>query len=218
MRWLILRALALWFVLLLCSSVSLLIGRQQPPPLYLALLHLTDCEFPCWIGIVPGKTTVAEARERIIAVYGIELTRYETDKALTFVDELSLRINPTTAFEIRIEQEIDDETHDVNVRVIRDQNGIISSVLIDFYGGDHLFAQLQALVGTPMRIQALPGSQVYSLFYKGAIAKGNLHRNMDCEAHVLSLELGSTKPTISPSTFLFPWSGWRNLSKLIQCQ
>ncbi len=44
---------------------ALLIGRAQPTPPRLAMLHLTDCELPCWIGIVPGVTTVEDAGEII---------------------------------------------------------------------------------------------------------------------------------------------------------
>lgn len=51
------------------SGVIILIGRAQPLPEPLAMLHLTDCAPPCWIGIVPGKTTREEAAKRIEAVF-----------------------------------------------------------------------------------------------------------------------------------------------------
>jgi hypothetical protein len=63
-RWLFLSGLS---TVLLSAIVSLMvyIGRQQPLPERLRLLHLDICEPPCWIGIVPGKTTGHEATAQI---------------------------------------------------------------------------------------------------------------------------------------------------------
>lgn len=68
------RRLLKWiFILLAVIAAGIVlaqsIGRQQPLPERVAILHLTDCKLPCWIGIVPGKTTVGEARRRIREVY-----------------------------------------------------------------------------------------------------------------------------------------------------
>src|SRR5258708_19418668 len=70
MRWLITRPLIMLLLVTVATGVALLLGRAQPMPDQLALLHLGDCQLPCWIGIVPGKTTVGEARQRIKNVYG----------------------------------------------------------------------------------------------------------------------------------------------------
>lgn len=70
LRWLIVRTLIIVVVAVVAITGAIFIGRQQPTPDNLALLHLTDCELPCWIGIVPGKTTLAEAEARIRQVYG----------------------------------------------------------------------------------------------------------------------------------------------------
>jgi hypothetical protein len=52
------------------ALIAVLAGRGLPLPENVALLRLTDCELPCWIGIVPGKTTFWEAKERIGQLYG----------------------------------------------------------------------------------------------------------------------------------------------------
>jgi hypothetical protein len=70
MRWLITRPLIVLLLSILATSVALLLGRTQPMPDRVALLRLDDCHLPCWIGIVPGKTTVGQARQRIRDVYG----------------------------------------------------------------------------------------------------------------------------------------------------
>jgi hypothetical protein len=70
MRRLILGSAALTIALGGVALCAVLAGRSQPPPEQIAMLHLTDCELPCWIGIVPGQTTISEARQRIEGVYG----------------------------------------------------------------------------------------------------------------------------------------------------
>jgi len=45
------------------------IGGTQPPPEALQKLHLTDCALPCWIGIIPGKTTFEDAAQLITHIY-----------------------------------------------------------------------------------------------------------------------------------------------------
>ena len=60
------------FCLLLSAltMVMFLIGRSKPIPDRLTMLHLTDCQIPCWIGITPGITTTAgfEMNELLIKV------------------------------------------------------------------------------------------------------------------------------------------------------
>lgn len=62
--------LLLLVVLVVTASVARAVGGQQPAPPLLAALRLTDCIPPCWIGIVPGQTTIEEARQRMNTVYG----------------------------------------------------------------------------------------------------------------------------------------------------
>lgn len=57
-------------VLVVTVSAARVVGQQRPASPLLATLRLTDCVSPCWIGIVPGKTTIEDARERINTVYG----------------------------------------------------------------------------------------------------------------------------------------------------
>ncbi len=55
------------------TVAALLIGRAQPIPPRLAMLHLTDCDLPCWIGIVPGVTTVGDAKKLIRQMYNADI-------------------------------------------------------------------------------------------------------------------------------------------------
>jgi len=60
----------------ICLLLALLIGsamgtgQSQALPISLAQFHLTDCQPPCWIGIIPGSTTIAAAKAKINATFG----------------------------------------------------------------------------------------------------------------------------------------------------
>ncbi len=69
MRWLVVRTLILLIVCLFVTGTAVVVGRQQPISPRLAMLHLTDCKLPCWIGIIPGTTTLDEAKKDITATY-----------------------------------------------------------------------------------------------------------------------------------------------------
>lgn len=64
---------ALTAILAIAISAAMLIGRAQPLPERIALLHLGDkCELPCWIGITPGTTTFQQARALVLSVFNAE--------------------------------------------------------------------------------------------------------------------------------------------------
>ena len=70
MRRMVLLGIVLTLLFGLMAGTVLAMSRQQPAPAALTLLRLSDCESPCWIGIEPGKTTIAVAKKRLIQVFG----------------------------------------------------------------------------------------------------------------------------------------------------
>jgi len=91
MRRLIAGSLFLTIVFVLMTGATLLVARAQPPTDRVAMLHLDECHLPCWIGITPGKTTVAEAKQRLQEVFGTSLVftlddarQHWTDVLITF--------------------------------------------------------------------------------------------------------------------------------------
>ena len=61
---------ALTLLLTAAITGALLIGRAQPLPDRVAVLHLNDiCKLPCWIGITPDVTTLGEAEKLVQSVY-----------------------------------------------------------------------------------------------------------------------------------------------------
>lgn len=84
MRRLFIALFALTLLIILSLCAALFIGRRQPIPPRIAMLHLTDCQLPCWIGIVPGTTTLDEAQEKIRQVF--DATSFEvTDDFPNFI-------------------------------------------------------------------------------------------------------------------------------------
>lgn len=65
-RWFSLR---LWLMLAVVVGAVVVLGRWQPVPPSLRQLKLMDCAPPCWIGIVPGQSTIAQAKAAIVAAY-----------------------------------------------------------------------------------------------------------------------------------------------------
>jgi hypothetical protein len=66
---LVVGALGLCAGFMVAVAAAMLIGRSQPFPRSVDRLHLLDCPPPCWIGIIPGETTVASAKANIVAAY-----------------------------------------------------------------------------------------------------------------------------------------------------
>jgi hypothetical protein len=59
----------LTILLFLMTIASIFTGQQQPPSTWSTVLHLTECDLPCWIDIVPGNTTMTEAERKLKQVY-----------------------------------------------------------------------------------------------------------------------------------------------------
>src|SRR5688572_4425340 len=50
-------------------SIALLPVLQRPLAPQLDIYHLHECELPCWVGIVPGETTLGEAQTLLERAY-----------------------------------------------------------------------------------------------------------------------------------------------------
>lgn len=61
-----------YLMALVTAATAMCILRSQAQPDTTSILHLSECQLPCWIGIVPGETTIAEAEKLIRASYDSE--------------------------------------------------------------------------------------------------------------------------------------------------
>ncbi|MBI1256979.1 MAG: hypothetical protein GC204_05870 [Chloroflexi bacterium] len=62
-------ALGLSILLLALTGGALAAGQLQRAPRSIVRFHLSDCQPPCWIGIDPGLTTIAEAKTRLVSTF-----------------------------------------------------------------------------------------------------------------------------------------------------
>jgi hypothetical protein len=63
--------LGLGALMIIVVGAVVILARRQPVPSYLAMLHLNDCNLPCWVGIEPGRTTLNQAVSLIKQTYTV---------------------------------------------------------------------------------------------------------------------------------------------------
>src|SRR5258708_2981658 len=159
------RFLALILTLCLTFSVftgaAILIGRQQPLPEHLAMLHLTDCAPPCWIGIMPGVTTLADAAIRAKTTYG-NSPKYAM-KLNAETSSLTVEINNRTDF-----------SRVVYINIVADLSGKISTIVFHSYGKENSpnIGELNSILGLPKKLLsggAVPDTdpRTYFLIFSG---------------------------------------------------
>jgi hypothetical protein len=134
----------LFMVLTAAMSTAVFIGRAQPLPNRLAMLNLSECAPPCWIGIQPGVTYLAQARLILEQVYapnsGYSLTYLWDDKS-----QLEARIvndkNPQDRLIVKL------NTYDAG-RIIP-----LRTITLDFTENELLpVPELITLLGEPLHV------------------------------------------------------------------
>ncbi|HLY26794.1 MAG TPA: hypothetical protein VKQ72_10675 [Aggregatilineales bacterium] len=147
---------AVLLVLLVCIGLVIFVARQQPLPPRLAMLHLTDCALPCWIGITPGVTPVEQVKARIESVYGDSKVYHISEDSPNSLDIRRLE-NREMSPEM-IVQWIPTQQTDAYWQTI--------SINADLDAGDAV-----DLLGTPSgtAVMAYQGGLVTGLFYKDTV-------------------------------------------------
>jgi hypothetical protein len=160
MRWWL---LSIFFI---CPLVSLFTSGSSPTGQsssseWLEQLHFADCELPCFIHIVPGLTTLAEAQAQVQTVYA-DASLYDVSKG-----EYSYRIiYRPTGHEVRIVLRSDDGpvTPYSVVRTIFLIPLISAKPPITY----PTISELQSVLGDPTAVRLGTGVEIESivLFYR----------------------------------------------------
>ncbi|HLY25248.1 MAG TPA: hypothetical protein VKQ72_02840 [Aggregatilineales bacterium] len=165
-------------IILLTASIGGVNAFEQAQPVSdrLEMLHLTDCVVPCWIGIVPGKTRMNDALQRIKEVYG------NTPGYTLSANLLRLRLdNDLTGLSIAL---LPDDFY---------QDNIVELITFDFQ--DITVGDLMSLCAFPRYISAWPtggaGSIAlvcnnYSLGIKIDEAESQVNRNLPSDGLILA--------------------------------
>lgn len=64
-------AILLALVLTLAIELMRQIGLRQPSPAILHDLRFSECSLPCWIGILPGQTSLNDAMARVQSTFAL---------------------------------------------------------------------------------------------------------------------------------------------------
>jgi hypothetical protein len=194
---------ACWLMFALAVSIPVFAGRQQRASVssWLAMLHLTDCAIPCWIGIWPGKTTGVEARALLNKVYGAELRNYSIAEHIQTVF-LSNREH-TILIGMRMEDGI---VNEIEFRIMRD--GTVPP------SGDIIYLkELQTMIGSPRL--AYRSDYTFGFSY-GPSDKpyGTLHGKTESNVCYFAWEQLNlyTPGFISNTGSWMPWSGFQEFA------
>ena len=130
---------ALTLLLTAAITGALLIGRAQPLPDRVAVLHLNDmCKLPCWIGITPGVTTLGEAEKLVQSVYKILLETEDVNSTYGLRDHLI-----TGSFDVTL------ATNDF---VDDSSQALISRIMLAPSNSNLMIGDLQSTLGAPEQI------------------------------------------------------------------
>jgi hypothetical protein len=161
MRKLVGLGLVVTFACSLAAGAVIAAGRRQPIPVPLLDLRLTDCAPPCWIGIVPGETTLETAYRLVHAAFGeIPLTQTEMRsgagavRALQWV--LNLRYGP------------------VHIKLETHSSAVIDTITFDVQRADIPVADLYNLLGTPPRMARWHNNFPYFILVYGDEKRGTV--------------------------------------------
>jgi hypothetical protein len=66
--WLISRTVPCFVILAVLIGAAIFIGHRQPVSPLVRAWRLDECVRPCWMGIVPGQSTVPEAYQQVTAI------------------------------------------------------------------------------------------------------------------------------------------------------
>ncbi len=202
-------ALLLFLISLLLIAVTLFVGRQQEQPPRLEMLHLHDCQLPCWIGIIPGKTTIGEAKILLTSTFpaiDYEFTSdhspYQDTEGHTISrrnDGISLGIN-FNEWETASKQTKDTIISDIT--------------LIWWFVSPLTLGQYSILLGKPQALSVTWGnhhSSPNALYYRQGV-RLTLNKNdfvIDgWDVEVSRISIFSDLKSIYPSTYAVPWHGW----------
>jgi hypothetical protein len=198
---------ALALILALLVGGAVLTKRQTTTPGVMTMLRLSDCSWPCWIGIVPGETTIWVAKGRVIAEFS-PLARFQLTSPPSVV-WATLDTKPDLGV--------------VYVTVDAQSDNIVDRIMLDFnsvYFRDRAtVGDFHQLFGAPSHV-ALPSAfsttDSYGLIY-GDDQQGmvifTLWRNAigwDQKVTTVVFYANGQLP-FGPSVDIRPWRGFRPL-------
>ncbi len=183
MRWWLFTVLFIYPLLTTFAFAPIPQQEDIASPDWLTLLHLKTCEFPCWIGITPGETTVSEAEELIAAAFAD--STYEIRASSNFARSI---LDKPTGAELRIYFLSDNGASKKNsiVQIIGLQAFMRNGTVVSFPS----IADLQSLLGEPTTVRLGTGVEIetIALLYSEGLAHVVINDRV-CDEIVISQEV-----------------------------
>ncbi|MBZ0304060.1 MAG: hypothetical protein K8J31_30265 [Anaerolineae bacterium] len=197
------------------TLIILFIARQQRLSPELEILHLQDCQLPCWIGIVPGKTTIGEAETLLRSTYRLAEYDYTLGhNPFEGTDWLTITRRQDGAYLIinfnRAETAAD-QTEDTIISQITIGCGISGHIRL----GDWaiLLGKPQALSITWGNHYASPNVLYYSQGVRLTLDQVDNFVISGWDSPASSLSIFYDLNAQYPSSYMVPWKGWTTTYK-----
>jgi hypothetical protein len=143
------RRTAFWITVLfvfhaLLLAVIVVVGRSQALPDRVAHFKLQQCKLPCWIGIIPGETSLEEAIANIRSNYGINPENQIYIEAV-WINIINKRLDMS-----------------LNISFEVDEKHVVQSLRIWQYMGENIsFSELYSVLNPPHYLTTLPDFSFY---------------------------------------------------------
>jgi hypothetical protein len=181
---LFLTLLPLYTLLFLLIIAAIFTGHQQSPSAWAQLFHLDDCELPCWIGIVPGQTTLIEGQQQVerlydnSSMYSLEEQDYQF-KATYTASEIGLGIVFVTN-DLKQPESIIEQIYLLPYIGYSSANTL--PTIPDLYNG----------LGKPITVRLAGGTEIVriAMFYKDLHARVITTYQLECGKVRLTQEIG----------------------------
>ena len=119
MRVILISSVLLVLVLSLSVALALQVGSNLPPPVLLRDLRFGDCSLPCWIGIVPGQTTLGDGMRRIQAIFALPDEMFPRNpRAVVLITALPLPTFSTASYRVVLGMQLETGVSEVKISEI----------------------------------------------------------------------------------------------------
>lgn len=197
--------------------------QAQTVPQSIMQLHLLDCASPCWVGIIPGLTTVKEAKAKIRAVYGVQKDLAIKDSMMSYGSAgydgyVSMEIESDN-FYLFIRLDIPnfiDANSDSESQIVKSIGLFESRSDRNSYAPD--VADILNTLGAPQAVataELMSGSYEVVLRYKGMYVFFDVYTDQIelTEIPYIYLSIPEIQPMYLPSSLEYrPWKGRSSLT------
>ncbi len=203
MRWFTTLSLALIGLCALLTGAVVGANRQATVPVSLQSLRLGDCAAPCWIGIVPGQTTVDAARELVRTAFGrrpVSRTQFPYPSGtVRSIDWLLGGSASSTAIKLGVPD-----------------GATVDTITFDLSNANISVADLYSLLGAPSYMARWHNNYPYYVLIfgnreRGAVVATGLRERFSWTQQVTSFTLYGRGQSPVPPEDYEPWCGFLTL-------